>query len=317
MSQFTDLERSMLSKVFLNSDIAKYFGWKRYPTNEQITLNNEEFTIIGWENYKKGSGTLQEALSMAESEKLDLVLVCRSPATVRIMNYKNWILRWAFRDVQLKSTSFTKRNAPLFQISHRISDIDLDLKLKRISELLLKHESIIIDSKVSNESSFEEMRSLKKFEITFQKRLKSVMTGKAIDIKVHSSDLSSKIIIKRVDAAKTVENYVLDLNEPKDMRIVSKNAMNTDFGNDEDEYMATILTGEHNMFSRVDDDKEKAEYDDENEKDEGSFQDDSHIQAEEEDPMIDEELLAIKIKVQDLVGKELAEKFLKGRLKIR
>ena len=314
MSQFTDIERSMLSKVFLNADIAAHFGWKRYQTNEQITLNNEEFTIIGWENYKKSSGSLKEALSTAESEKLDLVLVCRSPATLRIMNYKNWILRWAYRDVQLKSTSFTKRNAPLFQISHRISDTDLDLKLKRISELLQKHDSVIVDSKVSNEGSFDEMRSLKKFEVTFQKRFKSVMTGKPIDIRVHSSDLSSKMVIKRVDAARTVENYDLALNEPKDERIVSHAALNSDFGNDEEEYMRQILTGEHNMFNNANREREKEDREYGLINEEGNRDNDYD---NDEDSQVDEELSALKVKVEGLVGKDLAEKFLKGRLKIR
>lgn len=312
MSQFSDFERSMLSKVFLNEDIAKHFGWKRYLTNDQITLKDEEFTIISWDNYKKGTGSLEEAFNMAKSEKLDLVLVCRNPPTVRIMNYKNWILRWAFRDVQLQSTSFTKRNAPLFQISHRISEIDLDLKLKRISELLQKHDSVIIDSKVTNEGSFEEMRSLKKFEVTFQKRLKTVMSGKPIDIKVHSSDLSVKLIVKRVDSAKVVENYDLALNEPKSERIVSNFVLSADFGNDEDEYMSQILTGEHNIFEKVDKRNEESDRDDEVEDNEGVY-----IPEEDENSQVDEEVTELKVKVENLVGKELAEKFLMGRLKLR
>ena len=315
MSQFTDIERSLLSKVFLNEDIAMYFKWKRYATNDQITLKDEEFTIISWDNYKKGTGSLEEAYTMAKSEKLDLVLVCRSPPTVRIMNYNNWILRWAFRDIQLKSSSFTKRNSPLFQISHRISDSDLDLKLKRISELLQKHDSVIIDSKVSNEGSFEEMRSLKKFEATFQKKLKSTMSGKPIDIRMHSSDLSVKLVIKRIDSIKTIENYDLALNEPKDERIVSHSVMTSDFGNDEEEYMRQILTGEHNMFDNLG--KKNEEYENYN-KIEGDVHDQNDFnQDDDENSQIDEELEAIKLKVENLVGKELAEKFLMGRFKLR
>ena len=37
----------------------------------------------------------------------------------------------------------------------------------------------------------------------------------------------------------------------------------------------------------------------------------------DEDSQVDEELSALKVKVEGLVGKDLAEKFLKGRLKIR
>jgi translation initiation factor IF-3 len=312
MSQFSDHEKHRLSRVFLDDAVAKYFGWKRYLTNDEIIIN-EEVAIISWDNYYKGTGSLEEARAQAEAEKLDLVLVCKKPATVRIMNYKNWILRWAYRDSKTESINLNKRSAPVYNISHKISDIDLDIKLNRIADLLEKHDSVIIDSRIKNQNSFEEVKNLKIFEGKVQKLLRGLLFGKAIDMKVTSSDFSFKIMVKKFGSSKSAVNLSMELNEPKDERVFNKKVFNRDFGDEEEEYMQAILTGNHNKFDSVKEDMEVLE-DLERFNRQDYNEDQVHNQSTHE---VDDKTIELRERVVSLVGEALASKFLKGRLKFK
>ena len=317
MSQFTDSEKFLLARVFLDDEVAKHFRWKRYLINEDVKFEGEA-NIINWENYRVSKGTLREAQELAEKEKLDLVLVYEDETepVVRIMNYRNWILRWAFRDKQIKTVAFQKKSSPYFYLSHRITENDLNLKLKKIGELLEKHHSVSIESKVTNENSLDEIRSLRKFEINIQKKIKGSIEGKAVTVKVISGELQTKVLIRKIGKMQEFGDYNLALNEPKDESRKYDEEDRVDFGNEEDEFMKEVLQGDGEKFHSA-----KSEVARMNSEGlvggasvaGGGFYDDDD---ENFDPMR-EELNTIKMKISDLVGEELAEKFLKGRLKYK
>lgn len=316
MTQFTDSEKFLLARVFLDDQVAKHFRWKRYQINEQVHFEGEA-NIISWENYKISKGTLQEAKELAEKDKLDLVLVHEDETepVVRIMNYRNWILRWAFRDKQIKTVEFQKKSSPYFYLSHRITENDLNLKLKKIGELLEKHNSVSIESKVANENSLDDIRSLRKFELNIQKKIKGSIDGKAVNVKVMSGELHTKIIIRKIGKLQEFGDYNLALNEPKDESRKYDEAGKVDFGNEEDEFMKEVLQGTGEKFSSATSELSRmknADFESNIAAAAGEFYDDD----ENYDPMR-EELNTIKMKITDLVGEELAEKFLKGRLKYK
>lgn len=320
MSQFTDDEKVKLAKVFLDPEVAEHFRWKRYPTNREVKFKGEA-TIVSWDNYKIGTGTIEDAKKIAIKEKLDLVFVhdTEKEKVVRIMNYRNWILRWAFRDKQMKTVEFIKKNTPVLQVSHKIAERDLDMRLKKIGEMLDKHQIVTIESKVANENSFEEIKSLRKFENMIQKKIRSKIEGKIVDIKVNSGDYSTRVNIRRVGKTEHFGNYNLSLNEPIDStREFEGQELNLD--DEEDEYMKKVLGDNTEMFRKIRNQPSEAVI-------ESKQKIIDHIQRaanndpygdveEDEDPMR-KELQVIKQKITDLVGEELAEKFLKGRLKYK
>lgn len=307
LDEFTDREKKKLEKVFLDDEIAEFFRWKRYPINDKVLFEGEA-EVISWENYKIGASPLEDVKETAKNEKLDLVLVRNNPPVVRLMNYRNWILRWALQDHEMTSIYDKKKSTPTFRLSHRITDADIEVKSNRFNQLLKSHNTIIVESIVENENSVDEIHSLRKFESEFPKKIRSKLSDKSIMLKSVSSEYSVKIIIKAVTKGKEYSYYSLALNESSENweKVEVHEAYNPE--KDEESFMSNFLMADFapkDIPTIISPDigelslrKGGVDYGD------GDYEGSSSGANDH-----------IKTRIKKLLGDELAHKFLKGRLK--
>ncbi|OMJ91945.1 hypothetical protein SteCoe_5373 [Stentor coeruleus] len=317
LNEFSDREKKKLERVFLDDEIAEFFRWKRYPINDQISFEGEA-KLISWENFKIGETSLEEAREAARNEKLDLVLVKKEPPVVRIMNYRNWILRWALQDHEIKTSYDKKKSAPIFKISHRITDADIEVKINRFNELLKTHNMIVVESSVLTTSSVDEINSLRKFEVEFPKKIRPKLSNKSVWLKIVSGEFSVKIIIKTATKEKEYAYYSLALNESSESWEKVEVFETYNHEKDEEAFMNSFLNGDFapknadNLIapevSEISQQKVSIDYIDHSLG--TDFIGDDSIDN------TNKEVEYVKDRIRKLLGDELAAKFLKGRLKV-
>jgi translation initiation factor IF-3 len=298
--KFTEPELKKLEKVYLDPQIAAYFRWKRYPINNQVFFSGEA-DIISWENRKVGNGSLEEVKEKAENQKLDLVLVCPKPPIIRIMNYKNWILSWAFKERIATAIYTKKKQGAVYRLSLHISEGDLETKLNKFLKSFEETGTVTIEAHVNSEHSLEEQNLLRKFEFDFSKKLKDKFKFHSMSLKTTGSEFSVKFIIKKPqDTLEAYDGaYPLD-SKREEMSVAEKKVVENYVPPDEEEFMERLLQG------KVVKETEEIEYIDE--KQEENYDLKKGVS----------DYSALKKRVTWLVGdSELAGRFLKSRFKVK
>lgn len=298
-TNFTELEKKKLENVFLDDDIAKYFNWKRYPVNEQVTFQGEA-DIINWENRKIGVGDVTKARELSEIEQLDLVLVRKVPPVVRLMNYKNFILRWAFKDRLISTSKQTQQTQTIIKIYHKISESDLSMKINNLIQILKNKNIVIVECDIYNPENLEEAKNSSEFAQNLGKKIKSMAGEILVNFTFKPEKNVNKIILKVEQKHKIfVENLEIDLAVRSGQKKIE--TLNQVKFEDEDEFMNSILSGkfepETNFMKKI-------------------IEKEAQIRFDENysEKKIDEN--NIKQKIRKLLGEELSYKFFKGRKKI-
>lgn len=295
LSQFTQSEKFLLEKVYLDDEIASYFKWKRYPINDQVEFEGEA-QIINWENFRIGFGDLSVARDLALEHQVDLVLVRRETPVVRLMNYNNFILRWALKDVSLDMTG--SRNAVSYvRVSHKIADRDLDIKVKRAFELVSDKRTAVIESDKIDEFNEIDHKLLNAFQKVLLKKLHS-RNKENLSISVSKHEHLIRITLKSTGNSKNaMPNLDLDLNtKATPIQKVAVEVFEKVEFDDEEEFMNKLL--EEPLETQ-----------------EKPIPEEIFVNRNF-DHMEDSEVsYAIKQKIKQILGEELASRFLKGRFK--
>ena len=129
-------------------------------------LINQEIRVTEVRVADRGIMATSEAIKLAESESLDLVLINQtsSPPICKIMNYEKFLY-------SLTKTPKTKNlDMKEIKLGINISDNDLDYRRKHIIEFLTKGHRVKISLK------------LKGREVSYQDKAKEVMLKLAIDV---------------------------------------------------------------------------------------------------------------------------------------
>ena len=296
-TKFTEDEKKRLEKVFFDDEIVDYFRWKRYPINDQVFFDGEA-DIISWENTRISAGTLSAARSLSEMEQLDLVLVHKQPPVVRLMNYRNFILGWAFKDRDLNTIMQKQLTTSYMKLSYRIHENDLENKLNRGLELLSDTNKVVFEAEPFDRGDEAEVKTVKNFEKELVKKLKAKCEEGMVVIPARHE------YVVRVTLRWGKEQKVHGGNNTLALReAINRTAKVTKFEpvkiEDEDEFMNKMMDSigvkkeEETQIPRI------ANFD-----------------------MVDDDIYRtpgekVKSKLKSLLGEELAQKFLKGRFKIK
>ena len=292
---FTPAEKKKLEKVYLNDDFAHFFKWKRYPINEQVVFKGEA-EIINWENRLIATGGLTKARELASIEKLDLVLVRKDPPVVRVMNYKNFILRWAFKDIGFSTAKEVKKGHSIVKVNYWISSIDLDYKIRKIPELMKETNLIIFETDPFDPLDEDEVKLVKIFEKELHEKIKQFVENKQMVINLISTPNMIRVQVRSIGKQKeSVEYTDSNLKDYSDSALY--NPFETFQVPDEDEFMKSILNS--SVAPKMPNKKEEM----------------FSLPEKVPEMFFKNKTEEIKYKIKSLLGDDLASKFLKGRLK--
>lgn len=168
-------DRAKIEALISNKELAKAIGIKRYPINDEVTFEGDA-ELIGWDNRFICRGSLTVANTLAEEGGLDLVLMRKDPPVVRIMNYSKYLLKAAtsaYADTARKNLS---RDTSHFNMKNTIADHDLYIKLRKITNLLKQLYKILIEIRVLEPESTEEIERTKLLAGKIRESIKKTTT---------------------------------------------------------------------------------------------------------------------------------------------
>lgn len=296
-------EKAKIEALISNKEIAKTIGMKRYLINDEVSFEGEA-ELIGWDNRFICKGGLAIANSLAEEDGLDLVLMRKDPPVVRIMNYSKYLLKAAAASYADATRKNLNQDASLFNMKNTITDHDLHIKLNKIYNILKQLYRILIEIRVLKFDSTEEIERTKLLADKIRENIKGTTTLPPSTISIdHFKGFTRISIVPTV--GKTTEKELEELvrntelfdiagasgyqeRMMKKVRKIQSTPVIEEVYSDEDEIMQQLMNGEEG---------------------EDSFSFNGIPEEDMGENSTDKEII-------DILGKELAYKVKKGRVKL-
>ena len=183
--KISEEDKRRLLDVLKDEEVASGLGIKRYPINEEVVFEGEA-QIISWDNRLMDNGDLEKAREISTRENLDLVLVRANPPVVRILNYSKWLLKAASGQYAQRSKKEMLEEPRIIPIKNKITENDLETKLKKIVDMLKQLYKIIIEINIKDKEDSEEIDRTKVLQENLIQKLKEFTTLPPIKISVAS-----------------------------------------------------------------------------------------------------------------------------------
>ncbi|KRW99608.1 Translation initiation factor 3, N-terminal [Pseudocohnilembus persalinus] len=177
------------SKTQELKQLSDMMGMKQQKINEEIP-NKGDIRLVGDNGKQIGLYTLEQALKMANSKGVDLLLVSDSvkPMICKMVNYKDLLYKKFINEFLLqdaKQNKKTKKSEKKVQLSTNISMGDLKNKATQTVEFAKKFEKFTVFM-LCNEKNIENSKNL---IYTFADMVKSDLSTELDDIKDQQVDM--------------------------------------------------------------------------------------------------------------------------------